>query len=307
LDIVKTAFEGISSCTQLSLQLLNIVSTKKNGIGYSCRLVELKPKQKISEFVSEISQLYLKGKKAISRFQDVVDYDGTTNAALIYKLSSDNELISSEMQVFLEAIADPDTESNPFDYNSAYMIEGTVIIQNVDTAVKLISMQNPITVLKHKFLHDSGTFHELSDQVLSLRPTVDVIIIGDKVYFITLAGENLFNMARAYRSVCHTKVEQIESSDIVSDINSFKLVAESGHNPRRFVSFNDTRLEALKDKKKRTAIAKKFKIPLDSSSNKFDASTPEVAEKIVKLLCNKGMLDPFDNDPVEVDGARQWK
>ena len=81
----------------------------------------------------------------------------------------------------------------------------------------------------------------------------------------------------------------------------------SGHNPRRFVSFNEERLTALKKKAKRTSIAAKFSIPLDPASGKFDTTVEGASEKIVKLLCNKGMLDPFDNDAVEVDGARQWK
>lgn len=29
-------------------------------------------------------------------------------------------------------------------------------------------------------------------------------------------------------------------------------------------------------------------------------------EKLIKVLCNKGMVDPFDNVPVEVSGASRW-
>lgn len=65
--------------------------------------------------------------------------------------------------------------------------------------VKLISMQNPITTLKYKFFCNKGRFEEFTEKVLNLRTAIDVVIIGDKVYFLTMAGEKLFNMERAYK------------------------------------------------------------------------------------------------------------
>ena len=38
----------------------------------------------------------------------------------------------------------------------------------------------------------------------------------------------------------------------------------------------------------------------------IDTSTPDMVEKLIKVLCNKGMVDPFDNVPVEVSGASRW-
>lgn len=168
-------------------------------------------------------------------------------------------------------------------------------------------MQNPVTTLKHKFLRKKGAFEELSDKVLSLRPTMDILVVGETVYFLTLAGENLFNMARSYKAVCHQKVEEVEQADIISGIENFKSTAETGHNPRRFIAFNESRLTALKKKNVRVAMAKRFSIPLDAAGDKFDATMEGATEKIVKLLCNKGMIDPFEKTAVEVDGARQWQ
>ena len=201
----------------------------------------------------------------------------------------------------------PDTEGDPFKYTSAYVIKGVVNLDGEELSVKMFSMQNPVTTLKNKFAHDKGRFYEISHQVLSLRPAIDVVVIGNNIYFLTMAGENLFNMARSYKNVCQAKVDLVVKNDIVTDTEAFTSIAVSGHNPRRFVSFNEERLTALKKKAKRTSIAAKFLIPLDPASGKFDTTVEGASEKIVKLLCNKGMLDPFDNDAVEVDGARQWK
>ena len=113
-------------------------------------------------------------------------------------------------------------------------------------------------------------------------------------------------MARAYKAVCHDAVSEVESTGIISGADTFRTVAESGHNPRKFVAFDRERLNALRNTNTRKAMAKRFSIPLDSE-NRFDATVDGAADKIVKLLCNKGMVDPFTNVAVEVSGAKQWQ
>ncbi|MBQ9601899.1 MAG: DUF4868 domain-containing protein [Neisseriaceae bacterium] len=165
-------------------------------------------------------------------------------------------------------------------------------------------MQSPITKLKQKFqlLHPSGRFSQITHPILTLRTSVDVVMIGDTIYFLTLAGENLFNMVRAYKAVCHDAVTEIEGTGIISSMD----FAESWHNPRKFVSFDKECLNALKNTNTRKAMAKRFSIPLDGE-NRFYTSADGAADKIVKLLCNKGMVDPFKNVAVEVSGAKQWQ
>ena len=307
IERIKSVFEGLSGDIDWSLQLLKITNSKKTGTQYSSRQISLEPTHKLSEFVNDMVKKYTgAGKSSLSSFQKVTDYDGTADGLVIYKLDKDNALISQEYQALITAIANPDVEADAIAFTSAYVIKGVSVIGEEEISVKLISMQNPITSLKHKFLHCAGSFTEITDPILSLRSSVDVIVIDSTVYFLSLAGENLFNMSRAYKAVCHEAVAQVEQVGFVSGVESFRAIAESGHNPRRFVSFSSDRVEALKNTNKRKAMAKKFDIPLDAE-NKFDASAEGAAEKIVKLLCNKGMVDPFNDAPVEVSGATQWQ
>ena len=184
-------------------------------------------------------------------------------------------------------------------------MRGIIDIEGEEKPVKLISMQNPVTSLKHKFLRANGTFTEITDKVISLRTSIDVIIIEDTVYMLTLAGENLFNMERAYKATCAGKLNDIEQCNIVTDFSAFSSLAGSGHNPRKFVSFNDEHLQKLKNANSRKKMAKKFNIPLDG--DKFDTTQQSAAEKIVKLLCDRGMVDPFDDNPMEVAGSKKWE
>lgn len=308
LDIIKNAFQNVNTGTNWSLQLLNIKTSKRTGTGYSSRQITLTPNERLSALINDIAAVYTgNGKKSIDTYRAVREYDGTSDALTVYKLSSTHELISKEYATFVQVIADPNNEDDPFEYTSAYLLKGQLDIDGEATPIKLICMQNPVTTLKHKFLRKKGAFEELSDKVLSLRPTMDILVVGETVYFLTLAGENLFNMARSYKAVCHQRVEEVAQADIISGIETFKSTAETGHNPRRFIAFNESRLTALMKKNVRVAMAKRFSIPLDAAGDKFDATVEGATEKIVKLLCNKGMIDPFEKTAVEVDAARQWK
>lgn len=307
LDKIRTTFQNFSTCKNWSLQLLNIKTSKKNGTGYNSREITLSPDNRLSSLLKDISDVYLgNGKKSLDLCQEVRTYDGTADARVIYSMDVDNALISSEYDSFLETIANPNTENDPFEYTSAYLLKGQVIVDEEEIPVKLVSMQNPTTTLKHKFLCNKGKFEEVKEKLLSLRPTLDILIASDTVYFLTLAGENLFNMARSYKIVCNQKVVEIEALDIIEAIDDFKAVVTSGHNPRRFVSYDENKLAALKREATRISIARQFDIPYNASNGKFDASADGTSVKIVKFLCNKGMLDPIEKSAVEVDGARKW-
>lgn len=310
IEKVKNIFASLSTCPVWSIQLLQIHTTKRNGTSYVGREVILSPEGTLSGFVSEISTRYISGEKAVlNSYNDIREYDGSTMDQTIYKLDKSNPLISEEYDALLEAIAQPDTEAdplNPLEFKAkAYVLRGIITIDDEETPVKLISMQNPVTSLRHRFFRSSGTFKEITDKVITLRTSIDVVIFDGTVYMLTLAGENLFNMERAYKAVCAEKLQIISSYDIVTDFEAFSANAGKGHNPRKFVSFNDNHLQKLENIRSRKRIAEKFSIPMDG--DKFDTSDPDAADKLVKLLCDRGMVDPFDDNPMEVAGSKKWE
>lgn len=304
---VRSIFEAMDECEAWSIQLIRIKNSKNKATEYVAFSVNLAPQGKLTEFVKEISAHYIdENKGALKSFLRVQKYDGTAEGNIIYKLKAQDLLIKEEYDALIHALANAEHEADPLEQKlQAYVVQGNIKMDNEEMKVKLISMQNPVTTLKHKFLYDKNTFREIGTQVLSLRPAIDVLILGQEVYFITMAGEKLFNMERAYRSVCENKVSMLEQSGILYDSDGFGLVARTGHHPRMFISFNEKRYERLKSKKERKRYGDLFKIPL--RDGKFDTSKAEAADKLVRLLCNKGMVDPFEKLPVEVSGARKWQ
>lgn len=304
---IKSVFENMESCDAWSLQLLQIKNSKRTGTTYCGREIILSPEGTLTRFLSEISNRYCSKEKGLeTKFEGVTEYDGSTIDKTIYKLSAENELIANEYLALIEAIGNPDSEVDPLEFSAqAYVLKGVISVNEYELSVKLISMQNPVTSLKHKFLCANGTFSEISDKVLSLRTAIDVVIIDNAVYMLTLAGENLFNMERAYKSICKNQISNIEDANIINDFETFSNIASCGHNPRKFVSFNESHLQKLKNANSRKKMSKKFNIPLDG--DKFDMSQPGAADKLVKLLCDRGMVDPFDDNPMEVSSSKKWE
>ena len=304
---MKVVFAALPNCEAWTLQLLRIKFSKHKGTSYTGREISLKPNGSLAKFVAEISEHYINESNGqLNDYHDITEYNGSTADKVIFWLAKTSELIVDEYDALINAIDNPDTEHDPLEFNAkAYVLRGIVNLDGEEKPIKLISMQKPVTTLRHKFLNSNGTFTEISNKVLSLRTTIDVIILENTVYMLTLSGEKLFNMERAYKTTCSAKLLEIDKCNIVSDFMVFSTVANSGHNPRRFVSFNEEYLEELKNPKRRKEMAKKFKIPL--SGTFFDTTSPHDIDKIIKLLCNRGMVDPFNEKPMEVANSKNWE
>lgn len=281
--------------------------SKRAGTEYTGREIIFDPAGRLEEFVSEVSELYIGAKGCFdAKFVNLSEYDGSANGKTIYKLNGTSPLIASEYNSLMQALANPNSEVDPFEMKArASVLVGQFERDETIIPIKLISMQNPITMLKHRFMQNKGAFQELDKKVLTLRPTIDILIYGNEVYLFTLNGENLFNMERSYKVLCSDYIAKVQESEIVVNIEKFSSVAGSGHNPRRFVSYNQSHLEKLKNASTRRKIATKFSIPMDGG--KFDTNQEGVTEKIVKILCDKGMVDPFESLPMEVPSAKKWE
>ncbi|MCY7098777.1 Kiwa anti-phage protein KwaB-like domain-containing protein [Streptococcus oralis] len=308
IEVIKKILEKVSTGQSWSLKIIKINTSKKKGLEYIAREIELSHKGRLTDHINSLASKYLNDQESgLSQYRECKKYDGTADAQVIYKLENSNELIEKNYGLFLTALAKPDVEINPLKLKAkASVIEGIIKIENEEVAVKFISMQNPVTTLNNKFCWINDKFTEISDKVLTLRNSIDVIVFRENVYMLNLAGEKLFDMERAYQKICKSKVALIQEKNIIEGFDIFEKKATTGHNPRKFVSFNDTYLNKLEDEKNREKIAQKFNIKLTDNRNLFDASEEGVPDKIVKLLCQKGMVDPFDDSPMEVSGTRKW-
>lgn len=295
----------VNQINNWSINLVKMNVSKKQGVIYSAEELSDFDENGISRTVKEIVEMYSSGEKS-NMYNDIQEYDGNIISNNIYKIGISSVLIKDAYDLFVNALSDPDKESDPMKNKyDCYVLKSSLENNEEDIPIKLIFMSNPIKTLKNKFFKIHEKYTEITGKVIALSLNIDMIVYGDKIYFFDNSGEKLFNMERAYRAICREKVEEVKENEIVSDIETFTNVASSGHNPRKFVSFNKENLELLKNKERRRDISEKFNIPL--LDGKFDTSSDGVSEKLIKLLCGKGKIDPFNNKPVEVSGAKEWR
>lgn len=308
LGMIHEIFSSLPSCKEWNAHVLKFNHSKKQGTIYNCRKIEFEPFNRIDALVQEISDTYINTRKnKLEKYTDVREYDGTCNGTTVYKISEDNSNIKVDLDALFDGIADSDSESNPLEMKAqAYILCGQIEKNDEVHQVKLISMNTPIATLKNRFLHNAGKFHDISDKVLNLRVTMNVVIYDRTIYFLDMAGETLFNMERAYRIKCIDAVGEIEKMDIVTDPEMFRTTATSGPNPRRFTAFSKSKLQLLSKKRNREKVAKHFGIPLTSDKTHFDTREEKDAESLVKILCGKAMWDILEEVPVEVDGIKDW-
>lgn len=308
IDDMSSLFCALNECDCWSLHLLRIRSSEKNGVTYFARQITLKPDGRLKKVVESISDQYVEGKTSLSnRYDNIVEFDGVNTDKSISRLRTDSDLISDAYKAFVCAFSNPEVERDmDIAKYQGYVINGMLFDNE---PVRLISLQNPITSYEHKnrFFCEGSAFQEITGDVLQLKNSVDAVVYRGYFYMMNSNAERLFDMERSYKIKCTIETQHILDQGIVSDSEAFAAAAIAGHNPRKFVSFNQRNLELLAaSKTKRKKIGKKFGIPLTDEGT-FDTTDKKNSDNLIKILCNKAMLEPFGKEPMEVESARSWK
>lgn len=129
---------------------------------YTGREIAFGPVGGLDDFVLEIKSRYV-GKNGCfdNKFSDVSAYDDSANGKTIYKLNEASNLINTEYSNLIDALANLNQEIDPLEMKaSAYVLSGHFENEDEFVPIKIIAMQNPITLPKHKFMQIKGKFKE---------------------------------------------------------------------------------------------------------------------------------------------------
>lgn len=302
LAYLRKVFTAIGSLDSISVQLLRLTNNK-DVTHYFAREIEIQPEEELAAFITSICKKY---SKDLSLAEVVDDYKGDIVKGTIYKLPVNDELILACYKTLDATVANPSTEGDVVmgEWN-ALLIKGSITCDDEVQELKLISMKSPISVLTNRYIGaGKGKFKKIKKPILTLNKNLDAVIINGTFYMLTMQAENLFNMERSYKLRCCAKVEEVVELGILSNGDAFKDMATKGQNPRRFVSFNQSRLDAIKNINSRKKYMKMFNIKM--RRGKIDTDDIKSSERLVKFLCDKAMLDPIDEGPREVSAAKVW-
>lgn len=306
MDMLKNLFAELPLLESKKLELLRFCEDPEDRMVYTSREIKLYPSELMDKLLVEIQAEYISKRDRLGQYTTVDKYDGSMVGTTIYSLSCSDPLIETAYKHMIESLANPQSEVDPFDFNAnAYVLHGDWHYEGNVLPVKLIAVMNPFKKLKHKFFYDEGTFKEISEDVLDLRLYADVILIDEKAFFFGMAGEKLFGMERAYQTHVKKLADEFVKTSFLVNADKLKATALSGHYPRMLVAYQPDKMKYLENRSQRQTIAKKFDIEIRKDGT-LDMDTPGNAEKLIRFLCNKGMLDPTDQSAMEVAGAKRW-
>lgn len=303
MEEIKTIFEKIKECNNWGIDVIRINETKKEGKKYIKAQIENIKRSGITSLVEDISNNHLEN--IIDKYDSIQEYTDIIEENVIYKLDKNSILVKEEYEKIIECILSTDVERNPLELKSdCYLLKGKIKIHNEYKNVILISMSNPVKTIRNCFVKNNTEFEDISGKVLVLKENIDVIFYDNNIYFFNTKGEKLFNIEKTKKVLCKNKLAYIENADIVDNFEEFEKVAMKGQNPSKFLCFNNSRLELLKENSNKEKYATLF--GLEINDNKFTSSSEENCVKLIKVLCGKGNLDPFENKPIENSGVKGW-
>lgn len=280
--------------------------SKRHGTTYQTKQIRFHVHNDLVEHIKAIQDEYCN--KRLPKYEKIQKYDGTYNASIMYYFDVKDSMISDKLEILNESIANPITSVNINDEENAFVIQGTVEDENgTDQLIKLITLRKPFTTLKNKFYYENGEYVKMDSKLLNLPILFDILIIGnERVYFMNFNAENLFDLERTYKKMCKKYVDDVCKLEIISDKELFSQIANSGHNPRKFISFNSDKMYFLNNKEQRENISKTFNIALESNG-RIDTSDKDNINRLVKFLCDRAVLDPTSLQARESDGTRAWR
>lgn len=308
----------------MSIEIIRDTLTALNGITqWKCVLVEYKHKKRPNEFTA-YDFSFAKAEQRSSLLQEICDatvavidknqytvqpYAVSNAKNVIEKLPLDSKDISEAWQAFSDSVEDSDDTVEWSKVNaSAYAFRGTYETEdNERKKIYLISKNNPVKNFKKRktfgsFLTDGmeNAVARFEEPLLQFNAIFECIVIDNNLYGINLNFEPIFNLPYTRKKLTKANLTEIKESGIIEKdsytiLENFSL---KGHTPKRYLTFQEDRLEKLKDLRKRKPRAGKLGLKLNQDG-KFILETDGDAKQLVNYLCKRLAVDIEDNTTVE--------
>ena len=120
------------------------------------------------------------------------------------------------------------------------------------------------------------------------------------MYTFNHTFETVFNLEKTMAKVHQHSIEEIAGTNVFSDIDTFKSLASQYKSSRTFITLKPERINRVKNKRSRKAIADMLHLSLDTNGN-FAITTAEEASLLIRYLCFKIFQDNETKDVLEAN------
>ena len=174
-----------------------------------------------------------------------------------------------------------------------------------NNAVEFLAARPPVKKLKFVFGCIGEVLTELPKVVITLPMALDAVVMGGRVYFFNPnLRKQLWSREAETRDVWGKIAREVDRTKL-SNPDLFEQVALKGMNRRRMANLDRERVDALLDGRRGRKLAEQFKVKV--ANGQLATDEPADVERLVKLITKHGMMDPFQEQPVEVARSKTWE
>lgn len=244
--------------------------------------------------------------KIIDRYDKKVEmYSGYNPKNVVEKLALDNPIINDAWDSLIQHIncSDDSTEIKNIKAN-AYIFIGTYSEASSTKNIYIIARKNPVLSFKKGrapiFTSRHNVLDKADDPLLQFGKCFDALVYNNAIYMINSNCESIFNMEYSHKKICQKSLDALEASSIIEDMSAYRQFATTGQTPKKFISYDETIVEKLKEPRWRRKVIQELKIPFNNTTKKFILNEEQHARIFTLAICGKTKLNMFDEGICEV-------
>ena len=122
------------------------------------------------------------------------------------------------------------------------------------------------------------------------------------MYTFNHTFETVFNLEKTMAKVKKGAIDEIAGTNVFSNVDTFKSLASQYKSSRTFITLKPERINRIKNKRSRKAVADMLHLPLDSNGN-FAITTEDETSLLIRYLCFKIFQDNETKDVLEANAV----
>lgn len=305
IELIKEGLSKSKSIVNWSALLVEYNHEKRPN-EYVCYDMNFSPVDLLTLTISDMCDTFL---SVVNKFGKVLEYTGENSKNSVDKISNSNDLISSAWNSLLEHInISDDTIGFKDIHASAYIFVGSyTLADGISENIYLITRKNPLLTYKKGrspiFTTQNNTISKADEPLVQFAKSFDVLVYKNILYSINNNYESIFNMEYTHKILSKKHLLELQAANLVKDMEAYKIYASAGQTPKKFITYDASIVNLLKQTKWKTKLSKDLKIPIDSVTKQFDLSDVDNARKFTLAICGKTKLNMFDDGICEVPSS----
>lgn len=278
---------------------------KKNPNEYVCYNINFASTQLLNDIIISMCDAFL---SIVKKQNIILDYTAQNPKNVTEKLDVTGQLMKLSWTSLLNHInnSDDSVALKAISANAFIFVGNYEDSDGNERNLYLLTKKNPIISFKKRtqiFLTRNNTIQKTADPLVQFTKCFDMLIVDNILYSINNNFESIFNIEYSYKIVCQERLGELESADIIDDIESYKKFASSGHNPQKFITYNPKIVEKLKKQEYKDLLHNTLHIPINPTTHKFDLNDPKNAKNFTLTICDKTKNNMFDDGVCEVPSS----